>query len=208
MPRHQEKLDEKRKLVDAGTPPEIVFIGDSITQGWENEGREVWQRHYARHNALGLGFGGDRTENVLWRLQHGALDGLAPKVAVLMIGTNNTGARGENPETTAAGIKRLVEEIRQRLPATQLLLLGVFPRDEKPGTPMRRINERINSLIAGYADGRSVHFLDIGAAFTHPDGTLPKDVMPDMLHLSEKGYAIWQRQMDPLLRQLMEQPAR
>ena len=205
LPRHQKKLEEARQLVAAGKAPELVFIGDSITQGWENEGREIWQRHYARYNALGLGFGGDRTENVLWRLQHGALDGLAPKVTVLMIGTNNTGHRGENPETTAAGIQRLVEEIRRRLPATQVLLLGVFPRDEKPGTSMRRINERVNQIIAGYADGRSVHFLDIGAAFTRPDGTLPKDVMPDMLHLSDKGYAIWQREMDPLLQKLMGQ---
>jgi lysophospholipase L1-like esterase len=205
LPRHQQKLEEKGKLVAAGGP-ELVFIGDSITQGWEDAGREVWQRHYARHRALDLGFGGDRTENVLWRLQHGEIDGIAPKVAVLMIGTNNTGHRAENPDTTAAGIKRLLGEIRTRLPTTKVLLLAVFPRGEKPDDFLRRINERVNTSIAGYADGRSVHFLDISAEFLSPDGTLTKDVMPDLLHPNEKGYAIWQRAMEPTLQRLLSEP--
>ncbi len=203
LPRHEEKLAEARKLVAAGQSPELVFIGDSITQGWEKEGRETWQRHYAAYHALNLGFGGDRTENVLWRLQHGALDGLAPKVTVLMIGTNNTGHRAEDPKTTAAGVRRLVKEIRTRLPDTKLLLLAVFPRDEKPGDRLRQINEQVNRLIAGEADGRHVYFLDINAALTEPDGTLSKDVMPDLLHPNEKGYEIWQREMQPLLQKLL-----
>ena len=206
QPRHQQKLDEKRKLVEAGTPPQVVFIGDSITQGWEKEGREVWQRHYARYHPLDLGFGGDRTENVLWRLQHGEIDGIAPKVAVLMIGTNNTGHRAEDPATTAAGIKRLLEEIRRRLPRTKVLLLAIFPRGEKPDDYLRGLNERVNKTIAGYADGTDVRFLDIGAQLLNPDGTLSKDIMPDLLHPNEKGYAIWQRAMDPLLQQMLSQP--
>jgi len=203
LPRHEEKLAEARKLAVAGQSPALVFIGDSITQGWEKEGSETWLRHYAAHHALNLGFGGDRTENVLWRLQHGALDGLAPKVAVLMIGTNNTGHRGEDPKTTAAGVRRLVAEIRQRLPDTRLLLLAVFPRGEKPDDPLRRINERVNRLIAAEADDRNIYFLDINVALTQPDGTLSKDVMPDLLHPNEKGYEIWQREMQPLLQQLL-----
>jgi beta-glucosidase len=206
LPRHQQKLEEKRKLLAAGTPPQIVFIGDSITQGWEKEGREVWQQHYARHHALALGFGGDRTENVLWRLQHGEIDGIAPKVAVLMIGTNNAGHRAENPQTTAAGIKRLLDEIRQRLPKTKVLLLGIFPRGEKPDDFLRGLNERVNKIIAGYADRRMVHFLDIGAELLNADGTLSKAVMPDLLHPNEKGYAIWQRAMEPTLQQLLNAP--
>ena len=207
LPRHQQKLEEKRKLVAAGGP-ELVFIGDSITQGWEDPGREVWQRHYAKHRALDLGFGGDRTENVLWRLQHGEIDGIAPKVAVLMIGTNNTGHRAESPDTTAAGIKQLLGEIRTRMPSTTVLLLAIFPRGEKPDDFLRRINERVNKRIAGYADGRSVHFLDINAGFLNPDGTLIKDAMPDLLHPNEKGYAIWQRAMEPTLQRLLSQPNR
>lgn len=203
QPRHEEKLAEARRLVAAGHGPEVVFIGDSITQGWEKEGREVWQRHYAGYHALNLGFGGDRTENVLWRLQHGELDGLEPKLAVLMIGTNNTGHRAENPETTAAGIKRLVDEIRQRLPAAKVLLLAIFPRGEKADDSLRSINERVNRIIAGQADGRGIFFLNINAALTDPDGTLSKDVMPDLLHPNAKGYAIWQREMQPLLQELL-----
>ncbi|HJV63706.1 MAG TPA: GDSL-type esterase/lipase family protein [Albitalea sp.] len=206
LPRHEQKLEEKRKLLAAGPGPEIVFIGDSITQGWENDGREIWQRHYARHRALDLGFGGDRTENVLWRLQHGEIDGLAPKVAVLMIGTNNTGHRAEDPQTTAAGIKRLLDEIRRRAPATKVLLLAIFPRGEKPDDFLRRINERVNKLIAGYGDGRNVRFLDIGAALLNADGTLSKEIMPDLLHPNAKGYAIWQRAMDPTLQALLNEP--
>lgn len=201
MPLHQQKLQEKDRLVAAGTPPEVVFIGDSITQGWENEGRPVWQRHFAPRRALALGFGGDRTENVLWRLQNGEVDGLSPKVAVLMIGTNNSGVRG--PESTAAGVKHLLAELRRRLPKTQVLLLAIFPRGEKPDDHLRGVNERVNKLIAGYADGRDVHFLDINAALLNPDGTLSKAVMPDLLHLSEKGYTIWQQAMAPTLERLL-----
>jgi len=204
-PRHEQKLEEKRKLVAAGTPPEIVFIGDSITQGWEKEGQEVWQQNYASHHALALGFGGDRTENVLWRLQHGEIDGIAPKVAVLMIGTNNTGHRAEDPKTTAAGIRRLLDEIHRRLPKTKVLLLAIFPRAEKPDDYLRGINERVNKIIASYADGRSVHFLDINAQLLNPDGTLSKDVMPDLLHPNARGYSIWQRAMDPTLQKLLDQ---
>jgi beta-glucosidase len=203
LPRHEKKLEEKRQLLADGTPPQIVFIGDSITEGWEKSGREVWQQAYAPYHALQLGFGGDRTENVLWRLQHGEIDGIAPKVAVLMIGTNNTGQRGENPQTTAAGIQRIVEEIRHRLPKTKLLLLAVFPRGEKPDDYLRRQNGRVNQLIAGDADNRNVYFLDIGKAFLSADGTLPREVMPDLLHPNEKGYAIWQQAMDKPLQQLL-----
>ncbi|WP_457393768.1 GDSL-type esterase/lipase family protein [Roseateles sp. P5_E1] len=203
QPRHEQKLQEKARLIAAGTPPEVVFIGDSITQGWEKDGSEVWQRHYAPLHALALGFGGDRTENALWRLQHGEVDGIAPKVAVLMIGTNNTGHRAEAPERTAAGVKRLLDELRQRLPRTQLLLLAIFPRGDKPDDFLRGINQRVNKLLEGLADGRSVHFLDINAALLNTDGTLGKDVMPDLLHPNAKGYDIWQRSMAPTLQKLL-----
>ena len=206
LPRHEQKLEDKRKLLADGAGPEIVFIGDSITQGWEKDGREVWQSHYAQHHALDLGFGGDRTENVLWRLQHGEIDGIAPKVVVLMVGTNNTGHRAEDPQTTAAGIQRLLQEIRQRLPKTKVLLLGIFPRGEKPDDFLRGINERVNKIIAGYADGSTVHFLTINDALLNRDGTLDKDIMPDLLHPNAKGYAIWQRAMDPTLQRLLKQP--
>ena len=205
LPRHLAKLEEIRALKAAGKNADVVFIGDSITQGWEKEGKKVWEANYARYNALALGFGGDRTENVLWRLQHGEVDGISPKVAVLMFGTNNTGHRMENAALTAAGIKRNIEELRKRLPNTKILLLAIFPRGEKADDPMRRLNEQISGIIAGFADQKTVFFKDINKAMLDADGTLSKEIMPDLLHPNEKGYDIWARAMNPELHRLLQQ---
>jgi lysophospholipase L1-like esterase len=207
IPRHEKKLEEVRKLRLAGKNPQVVFIGDSITEGWENAGKQVWQRHYAKYDALALGFGGDHTENVLWRLRHGEVDGISPKVAVLMIGTNNAGDRNDDPQATAAGVKAIIDELRTRLPRTKVLLLAIFPRGEQPTDFLRRLNEKVNAIISSYADGRHVFFANINAALLHGDGTLSREVMPDLLHPEEKGYEIWARSMEPILQNLMaEQP--
>ncbi|WP_202424309.1 GDSL-type esterase/lipase family protein [Duganella levis] len=198
--RHEKKLADVKQL---GKSAQVVFIGDSITEGWEKSGAPVWDRYYKPLNGIALGFGGDRTENVLWRLQHGEVDGLAPKVAVLMFGTNNTGHRQEDPKTTALGIKRNIEELQQRLPDTKILLLAIFPRGEKPDDSLRQLNDKVNAIIAGYADNQKVFFLDIGKAFLQADGTLSRDIMPDLLHPNEKGYEIWAKAMAPTLQQLL-----
>jgi beta-glucosidase len=203
MPRHQEKLAEIKRRRAAGEPTGLVFIGDSITHGWEKEGKATWDRLYRPHGALNLGYGGDRTENVLWRLQHGEVDGIAPKVAVLMFGTNNTGHRHEDPALTLAGIKRNLAELNKRLPRTKILLLAVFPRDEKPDGKLRQINDKLNQMLPRLADGKKVFFLNINQAFLQPDGTLSKDIMPDLLHPNEKGYEIWAEAMQPELERLM-----
>jgi lysophospholipase L1-like esterase len=206
MPRHEKKLKDIRDLRAAGKNPDVVFIGDSITQGWEDAGKKAWDQSFARYNAIGLGFGGDRTENVLWRLQHGELEGYSPRVVVLMIGTNNTGDRMEDARTTAAGIRRLLDEIRLRQPKARILLLGIFPRDEKPTSAPRQLNDRVNGIISGYADDRSIFYLNIGESLMNPDGTISRDVMPDLLHLSDKGYAIWARRIEPTLQRLLALP--
>lgn len=198
--RHEKKLEEARAL---GKKAQVVFIGDSITEGWEKSGAPVWQRYYRQLDALALGFGGDRTENVLWRLQHGEVDAIAPKVAVLMVGTNNTGHRKENPQTTAAGIARNIEELRRRLPDTRILLLAIFPRGAKPDDELRLINDEVNARIARLADGRHVFYRDINQSLLEPDGTLSKDIMPDLLHPNEKGYEIWAKAMAPTLDMLL-----
>lgn len=199
LPRHEAKLAEIKAHREAGRRVDLVFLGDSITQGWENEGKAAWAAHFARYNAVALGFGGDRTENLLWRLQHGELDGMAPKAVVMMIGTNNTGDRLEDPAFTVAGIKRNLDEIRKRQPQARVLLLALFPRGEKPDDLMRRHNARINAMLPTLADGRQVVFLDIGKQLTNPDGTLSKDILPDWLHLSPQGYEIWARSLDTTL---------
>ncbi|NHZ90765.1 1,4-beta-D-glucan glucohydrolase [Massilia sp. CCM 8733] len=204
-PRHEGKKAEVKRRNAAGEKTGIVFIGDSITEGWEKTGAPVWQRYYARYNALGLGFGGDHTENVLWRLQHGALDGLDPTVVVLMVGTNNTGDRRENPVTTAAGVRRNIDEIQQRLPNASILLLAIFPRDEKADSELRRINDHVNSILSGFDDGERIHYLNINQAFLTADGSLSREVMPDLLHLNEQSYEAWARAMQPALQRLMGQ---
>ncbi len=206
QPRHQRKLDDIKALQASGKQPEVIFIGDSITQGWEKDGAKVWERNFSRYNALDLGFGGDRTENVLWRLQHGEVDGIAPKVAVLMVGTNNTGHRFEEPARVAAGIARDIEELQRRLPATKILLLAIFPRDATPASALRQNNEKVNALLPRLADNKKVFFLNINQAFLQADGTLSKDIMPDLLHPNEKGYDIFANAIRPELERLLRQP--
>jgi lysophospholipase L1-like esterase len=203
LPRHEEKLAEIARRKAAGERTDLVLIGDSITHNWEKQGAAVLKERFARYNPLDLGYGGDRTENVLWRLQHGEIDGIDPKVAVLMIGTNNAGHRHEAPELTFKGIARDVQEIRKRLPRTKLLVLAIFPRGERQDDGLRRLNERVNAMLPTLADGKSVFFLNINDRFLQPDGTLSKTIMPDLLHPEEQGYRIWADAMQPELDRLM-----
>ncbi|QGZ38610.1 lysophospholipase L1-like esterase [Pseudoduganella flava] len=202
MPRHEQKLKDNAERRANGTLPQLVFIGDSITEGWAKDGKEEFARRYGRYHPINLGFGGDRTENILWRIEHGEVDGLDPKVVVLMAGTNNTGSRQENPATTAAGLRRVIDALQQRLPRAKVLLLGVFPRDEAT-SQSRRINTAINERIARFADGKRVFYADIGSAFLDGHGVLSKDIMPDLLHPNARGYAIWGKAMDPILQPLL-----
>ncbi len=179
---------------------DLLFLGDSITQGWNEN--SVWQRFYGPRHAANFGIGGDRTQHVLWRIQNGELDGIAPKVTVLMIGTNNL--HDDSPDEIAQGIKSIVTEVRSRLPKTQILLLGVFPRGPKPDAYRERIKS-INEKIAPLDDGAHVRYLDIGKAFLTEDGSIDKEVMPDYLHLSVKGYRIWADAMEPTLWSLLDE---
>jgi len=199
MPRHEQKR-EKAKNADR---IELLMIGDSITHSWENGGKSVFEEYYGGRNALNLGFSGDRTEHVLWRLQNGAVDGLSPKLAIVMIGTNNTGHRKDPPEQTAAGIKQILQELRTRMPEMQILLLAVFPRDEQPNGELRKINDGINKIIKEYDDGKHIHFLDINHVFLDENGILPKSIMPDSLHPNTEGYKRWAKAIEPTVKKLM-----
>jgi lysophospholipase L1-like esterase len=180
---------------------ELLFVGDSITDGWRSTGKEVWAKNYAPLKAANFGIGGDRTENVLWRLQNGNLDGISPKVVVLMIGTNNLG-----PNTVpqiAEGVAAIVQEIRTRTPASKILLLAVFPRAELPNDPLRLKAAELNAVIAKLGDEEHVFFLDIGAKFLQPDGKMAASVMPDFLHPTAAGDQIWADAIAPKLAELM-----
>lgn len=168
---------------------DLIFIGDSITQGWLRNGKDVWQKFYGKRKAMNAGIGGDRTQHVLYRLEHGNLDNIQPKLAVIMIGTNNSGT--DKPDDIAAGVKAIVETIRQKKPETKILLLAIFPRGADDSDPKRKVNIETNRIINNLEDGENIFYLDISDEFLHDDGTLTKDIMPDLLHLSPKGYEIW-----------------
>ncbi len=174
---------------------DLLMIGDSITQGWEGSGAKVWQEYYGTRNAVNLGIGGDRTQHVLWRLTNGNLKGISPKLAVLMIGTNNAGAN--SPEEIAAGIEAIVKTLRKEVPQTKILVLAIFPRGADQQNAARQINQKANAIVSKLADGDTVRYLDIGKNFLQPDDTLTKEIMPDLLHLSPKGYEIWAKAIEP-----------
>ncbi|MCC6322456.1 MAG: GDSL family lipase [Phycisphaerales bacterium] len=207
--KRHESFNERAKQGAEKGDIGVIFLGDSITEGWEGAGAEVWRAKYAPRNAVNMGIGGDRTQHVLWRLEHGNVDGLdkpksgaAPRVVVLMIGTNNSNGKDNTAEEIADGIKAVVGELRERLPEAKVLLLGVFPRGEKPN-PQREKNAQASALAAKIADGKSVHYLDIGSAFLEKDGSLSKAVMSDFLHLSPDGYKRWADAIEPKLKELL-----
>lgn len=197
--RHEQKL-ELAKTAKA----DLLFIGDSITQGWEKRVPKLWEETYEQKNAFNIGFSGDRTEHVLWRLDNGAMDNMQPKVAVIMIGTNNTGHVMQKAEETAAGIKAILERVHKISPNTEILLLAVFPRGRESDDPKRLRNIEINEIIKDYAANEKVTYLDFSAKFIDKDGTLPKSIMPDALHINKNGYKIWIEEMKPTLRKLLK----
>jgi lysophospholipase L1-like esterase len=195
---HEQFLDQARKgNID------LLFLGDSITQGWHNN--EVWKRFYEPRHAANFGIGGDRTQHVLWRIEHGEIDGIHPRVAVLMIGTNNVGSN--SADEIAAGVTAIVHELRKRLPGTKVLLLGAFPRGSRPDSTRNKLEE-LNRQISRLDDGTNVSYLDIGKTFLNPDGTISREIMPDYLHLTAKGYRLWADAMEPTLWRLLDEPRR
>lgn len=196
--RHEQKL----ALAKQGGW-DLVFIGDSITHGWENSGKATWENFYGNRKALNIGYSADRTEHVIWRLLNGEFDGYKPKGAIIMIGTNNTGHRNDPPEAIAAGIQKIIGIIHEKSPATKVLLLGIFPRAAKATDKPRVNNDKTNELLAKLADGDKVTFLNINEKFLAADGELTKEVMPDLLHPKEKGYAIWAEAMEPAVKKLL-----
>ena len=192
--RHAEKLAEAKERGDA---VELLFIGDSITHSW-NKG--LWAEALGKYQPFNLGFSGDRTEHVLWRIGNGALDNLSPKVTVLMIGTNNTGqGEGQPAEDTIQGIEAIIDQINDRLPDTKLIVHAVFPRDPKADGAKRLVNDTINKALPEIAADKGAEFLDINHLFLEKDGTLPRNIMPDFLHPNQAGYKLWARGLQPTL---------
>ena len=193
----------------------VLFLGDSITDFWRfanpaRGGRVLWDREIAPLGAANYGISADRTQHVLWRLEQGDVDKLAPKVVVVMIGTNNTGLERDRvtprntPDETAAGIAAIVRTLRAKLPEARILLLAVFPRGAQPDEPQRAQIAAINAQIKSLADEQHVFWLDFNDRLLEPDGTLSAEVMPDHLHPGAKGYQIWWDAMREALRRLLQ----
>ncbi len=208
LPRHQKVLDEI-----ASGDVDLIYVGDSITHGFEKAGKDMWARYYAPRKAVNMGFGGDRTQHVLWRFDHGEIDGIRPKLAIVMIGTNNSNRDDNTAEEIADGIKAVCAEMRVKLPQTKILMLAIFPRgdaeqrkDKEHGAAFNAQwakNNKASKLASKIADGKHIFYLDINDKFLDANGNLPRDIMPDLLHPNERGYKIWAEAIEPTVKKLM-----
>jgi len=198
--RTQNRHDQFLALAKKGDI-DLLFLGDSITDNMRTNnplhgGIDVWNKYFAPLKAANFGIGADRTQNVLWRIQNGELDGFKAKCIVLLLGTNNVSAgraiRNTNAEVLD-GMKLVIGEIRARQPQAKLILMAIFPRDRTADGPYRQPIKEINAQLAKYDDGKNIFFIDIGDKFLAADGSIPMDVFPDQpaLHPNAKGYEIW-----------------
>jgi lysophospholipase L1-like esterase len=206
-PRPEEGWQKRHALINTnvasvGEKSQVIFIGDSITQGWEGSGKAVWEAYYAHRNALNLGIGGDRTQHVLWRLDNGNLAGVKPKAAVLMIGTNNSNGEDNTVEQIADGVAAIVAKLKEKVAGIKILLVPIFPRSENP-SPQRGKVLQVNQIIQKLADDSQVIWMDFGHKFINSDGTIPRDLMPDYLHLSTKAYGIWAESIEARLSSIL-----
>lgn len=185
---------------NAAKGADIAFVGDSITQGWETGGKAAWAKHFAAHwKCVNLGISGDRTENVLWRLNHGGNLGhgaLKPKAFVVLIGTNNAGHRKDSPEAILAGVKEIMDTLHRASPDSKIVLTAIFPRtnDTKAG----EIVLAANPLLKALAGERGAVWFDINDKLA-PGGKVTKEIFPDGLHPNAAGYEIWASALEPVL---------
>lgn len=180
---------------------DLLFVGDSITAGWN---WDIWQKNFSQYHPANFGIGGDHTGNLLWRLKYGHAEKLKPKAVVLLIGVNNFGHLNETPKQVAEGITATVKLLRKIYPDAKILVNGVFPFEEQATSPKRAMVKETNALVAKLNDNKHIFVKDYGSLFLQPDGTISKEVMGDFLHPTAKGYQIWVDAMLPDIQQLMK----
>jgi lysophospholipase L1-like esterase len=195
---HARERFERIKAAVKSEPYKVLFLGDSLTERFD---QEVWHAHIAPRGVLNAGVSGDRTEHLLWRLTHGNLDGPPPRGVVLLIGTNDLG-HGRSPDLAANGIRADLLHLRQHLPDARILLLGLWPRVDLPKIQEHREIDAVNRLISS-CDGGAVTYADIGGLLLEPDGRLSPQVSPDRLHFSGQGYARLAPRLDALIDQML-----
>lgn len=205
-------MQKAKKQKEAEGAIDVLFVGDSITHLWMNDprwpnGQKIWDKNYKLLKAVNFGVAGDRTDHLLWRIDNDKMiDGLTPKVTILLIGVNNlTGwtGRKDRPEQVAAAITMIVDRLKQKMPMTKILVLGVFPCMADATNPIREQIRRVNEITAKLHDGKTVWFLDFGDKLLRPDKAADKSILRDELHLSEKGYEVWAKNMNPYLLDLL-----
>lgn len=180
---------------------DLLFVGDSITEGWP---APLWQKYFAPYKAANFGVGGDQTGNVLWRLENGDIEKLNPKVVVLMIGINNFGLNNEGPKEVFQGVEAVVTTLHTAFPNAKILVNGIFPYQEAAQSPMRAPIIKANQLIKTLDDGKHIFFRDYGHLMLQDDGSISPEIMPDFLHPAEPGYQIWADAMMPTLRRWLD----
>ena len=201
--RHAAKLAEIQAASTNGGI-NVVFLGDSITHFWEDgAGKHHWNRNFGRHSTfrtINLGFSGDRTENLLWRIANGELSGYEAKAVVLMVGTNNH----EPAMDVICGVRAVIDAVLRKQQSARILLCAIFPRGKDANDPRRQANERVNRGLRQFCDGRKIIWCDFTERFLAPDGRLSAEVMPDYLHPSAEGYEIWGAAVMPYLNLMVE----
>ncbi len=201
LERHQNVLEDikhRAKMI------QLVFIGDSIVASWEDKGADVWAKYFAPYGAINLGFAGDCTEDVIWRIENHQLDGLAPVLVILKIGTNNTGHRRDSATKTTSDIKIILDLIKKRLPGTHILLHALMPRGRTTTSPLRRLNNEINEKLKLLAEQASISWLDLGDMFLDEDGIIQQDIMHDALHPNASQYPLWAEALLPHIKGIFE----
>ena len=204
----QKRVENKLELAKkSGKEIQILQLGDSITHRWERDSinHPSYKEYFGNYNTLNLGCGGDSTSETLWIIEKsGVFNYIAPKMIILLIGTNNTGACVTGEVATAAGVKCCVDALRKASPDSKILLFAIFPRGKNTGDIKYQKNEMVNSSIKSLADDRQVFFANINDQFIDEKGNLRQELMPDYLHPSPAGYHIWGRAIAPYIKRFVD----
>jgi len=195
MPRH----NTINKSLEEGNI-DLLFIGNSIVNGFEGAGIQIWDKYYGSRKALNMGFGWDRTEHLLWRLENNDFTNISPKLAIVLIGTNNIGRNSVNE--IVDGITAVCQNLKSGLSSTKILLLGIFPRFKETSGD-RDIIKEINLRISKLDDQKIIYYIDIGSAFLNNNMKISTDIMHDLLHPTAKGYQLFAEAIEPKVKELL-----
>ena len=200
--RFLSRIEQVRAV--KGQTVDVVLMGDSIMHFWEWRHPQSWAKFTAGRKVLNCGYGGDRTQNVLWRIAHGELDGYEAKNVILMIGTNNNTFKDSKPENVAKAVEKIVSQIKVKQPKAKIILHPIFPRgnsaqSERHASAKVR-NDQTNVLLKQFADAHpEIAWIDFNAKMVDETGWVPKEIMADEIHPTDKGYEFWMEALAPVL---------